>query len=417
MHSHSRDRDRGAQPGRTPTGLRRATLAVLCLLALLATDASSALAARHVRHAPRRGPAGLRFYIPPRRLPARHGTLIWQRPLRGPAALPGATNTLLLYTQVGVRGRPVAVSGVLSVPRGRPPRGGWPVITYDHGTTGIADPCAPSRDSVNSSVHGYIAYIYPLLNRWLRAGYAVARTDYEGLGGPGVHPYLIGTSEGRGTLDIVRAARQLAPRLSARVLIAGHSQGGHAALWAAALANSYTPDLRVLGTVAFAPASHTAQEASFLKSLKSTALTALASMITRGVDVASPGLRVRSQLTTRAATLYPQTLTRCLPDLGKPDSFGGLPLNQLFKPSTDLGPFIAVLAANDPGHLRIRGPVLIEQGLGDQTVFPAFTSDLVAQLRKLGNRITYHTYPGVTHSGVVVSAASDATAFFRARLR
>ena len=51
-------------------------------------------------------------------------------------------------------------------------------------------------------------------------------TDYEGLGTPGDHPYLIGASQGRAVLDIVRAARQLDPDLSDQVMTAGHSQGG-----------------------------------------------------------------------------------------------------------------------------------------------------------------------------------------------
>ena len=69
------------------------------------------------------------------------------------------------------------------------------------------------------------------------------RTDYEGLGTPGDHPYLIGVSEGRSVLDMVRAARKLDSNLGKRVVIAGHSQGGHAALWAASLQRSWTPEL------------------------------------------------------------------------------------------------------------------------------------------------------------------------------
>ena len=56
------------------------------------------------------------------------------------------------------------------------------------------------------------------------------RTDYQGLGTRGVHPYLIGVSEGRSVLDIVRAARDYKKGLvSKKFIIAGHSQGGHAA--------------------------------------------------------------------------------------------------------------------------------------------------------------------------------------------
>ena len=77
---------------------------------------------------------------------------------------------------------------------------------------------------------------------------------------PRAHPYLVGASEGRSVLDMVRAARQVNKALSKRVIIAGHSQGGHAALWAASLAPSYTKELDVRGTVAYAPASHLSEQ-------------------------------------------------------------------------------------------------------------------------------------------------------------
>src|SRR4051794_19668897 len=201
-------------------------------------------------------PSGLAFYAPPSPLPAGpHGTVIRARPLRGPAALDGARrNVLLLYRSTSTRGRAIAVSGTVAVPRGRAPRSGWPVISYGHGTTGIADRCAPTRDRAGTAVHAYVAYAQPLLERWLKAGYAVVRTDYQGLGTPGTHEYLNGPAEGRAMLDAVRAAREAAP-LARRVVLAGHSQGGHAALWAAAIARRWTPELSVRGTYALAPVS------------------------------------------------------------------------------------------------------------------------------------------------------------------
>jgi pimeloyl-ACP methyl ester carboxylesterase len=228
-----------------------------------------------------------------------------------------------------------------------------------------------------------------------------------------VHPFLIGRSEGYGMLGIVRAARQLDSALSQRVVISGHSQGGHAARWAASLAPKYTPELHVLGTVVFAPQSHTANEASFLKIVSATSLSAFAGMIFRGLDVAYPSLRVSSLLTPAGAKLYPQTLTKCLEPLGAKSSFGGLPLDQLVKPSENLTSLIKKIALNDPDNLKIRGPVLLEQGLADATVIPALDQALSQSLAKVGDSVTYHTYRGVTHSGVLVAAADDATQFIK----
>jgi pimeloyl-ACP methyl ester carboxylesterase len=365
------------------------------------------------------GPSGLRFYTPPRTLPAGpHGTLIWARLFHGTAALSGARNDLVLYKQVGMSDGLVAVSGIVSIPKGNAPRGGWPVITYAHGATGIADRCAPSQATGPASgAYQTDVGLAPLLDRWIRDGYAVLRTDYEGLGGPGPHPFLIGRAEGHGVLDIVRAARQLDPALSRKVVIVGHSQGGHAALWAAALAPHYTPDLRVLGNIAFAPASHTAEQASLLNTLSTPALTPLAALILRGIDIAYPTLHVRSLLTPAGSKLYPQTLRLCLKGLGSKNSFGGLPLNHLVKKSANLTSIIHHLALNDPNTLKITAPVLLEQGLSDQTVFPVFTQALSISLTGVGDSVTYHTYPGATHSSVLAVAASDATIFLKKHFR
>src|SRR3954454_3023861 len=149
-----------------------------------------------------KGPAGDAFYTPPSKLPSAHGDPVWQRKLTGPAVLKSAkSNTLLLYTSTGIHGKSVAVSGDVAIPKGKAPKGGWPVVSWAHATVGIADACTPSIVGMPGN------YDSQLLNTWLKAGYAVVRTDYEGLGNPAApHPYLIGVSEGRSVLDIVRAA-------------------------------------------------------------------------------------------------------------------------------------------------------------------------------------------------------------------
>ena len=54
---------------------------------------------------------------------------------------------------------------------------------------------------------------YSCFSKWREAGgscengYAIAATDYPGLGTPGPHPYLVGDSEARAVIDSVRAAR------------------------------------------------------------------------------------------------------------------------------------------------------------------------------------------------------------------
>jgi pimeloyl-ACP methyl ester carboxylesterase len=387
----------------------RVLLAAMMAAALLAAPASA-----DVRH----GPGGAAFYKPPKHLKGKHGGLIWARKQTGKDALKGArANEMLLYRSKDLHGKLTAVSGSLALPKGKPPKGGWPIITYAHGTTGSADACAPTR---GYDADKLTSYAFPLLREWLKAGYAVVRTDFDGLGTPGVHQFLVGESEGRSVLDAVRAARAFAPRkLSKRYVIAGHSQGGHASLFAAAAGPKYLPELKLRGTVAFAPASHlkTQFQASTGLATPGAGRGAFVALGLRAVDTVDPSLGVPGLFTARAAPLYPQTRTRCYDALSKPDSFGGVPLNQLLDTSKDLTPVLNAIGENDPEHLRPRTPVRIEQGTADGTALELFTKALADEYAANNVKVVYKTYPGVTHGGIVDAAASDATSWIRTRVK
>jgi len=217
-------------------------------------------------------------------------------------------------------------------------------------------------------------------------------------------------------LDIVDAARQFAPALSDRVLIAGHSQGGQAALWAASLAHGYTPDLRVGGTVAFAPAGHLTTILNLIRSVSRPGKAGTIALALRGAQIADPSLDVSSLLTPAARKLWPQTLTTCSAGLNSTSSIGGLSLDQLLNPAANITALDKELAANEPDHPKIPDPVLIEQGLNDTTVYPQLTQQLTRSLAAIGDNITYHTYAGATHASVTRAAADDATAFLKRQL-
>ena len=141
----------------------------------------------------------------------------------------------------------------------------------------------------------------------------------------------------------------------------------------------WVPELRLRGTVAFAPASHLAEQFPLALSRRRRAAGSARSSgsACAAIDTVDSALGVPSLLTPQAAALYPQTETLCYDALSADDSFGGLPLNQIFRSGANLAPLLAVIGESDPEHLRIRTPVRIEQGTADGTVFEAFTEQLV----------------------------------------
>lgn len=355
------------------------------------------------------GVSGNAFYTPPKPMPGKvHGDAIWIRKEAEPDALTSArSNELLLYRSTGVNGKPVAVSGLVHLPKGKPPKGGWPIVTWAHATSGLGDQCAPSRNPGEGIIHAFHVYIEPLLNRWLDAGFAVVRTDYEGLGTKGVHPYLIGRSEGRATLDIVRAARQAHRSLGRRVAISGHSQGGHAAVFAAALAPKYTPELQVRGTAALAPFSQGDEIfAAVRNSDQPSRLSGYVSAFARGLDAAYPKLDVPSLLSGRGRELYPQTLSKCIPEILASDSeFSKTAPRDILRQDADLSGMEAALAANDPTDLKVTTPLLVSQGQNDTTVFPALTQAMVEGLRKRGAKVKLKVHENIEHTTVATAEA------------
>ncbi|CAN5611027.1 lipase family protein [soil metagenome] len=168
----------------------------------------------------------------------------------------GSVAKTFVYRSIsGITGKPTVVGGAVFTPPGEPPPGGWPVIGYAHFTTGVTPDCGTLDEPEMSGV-------LPGIDALLEQGYAVAYTDYAGLGPTAtadganeVHPYLEPKSEAFNLIDAVRAARSLDPRLSARWIAYGGSQGGQAAWATAEYFPFYGEGTELLGAVALAPAA------------------------------------------------------------------------------------------------------------------------------------------------------------------
>src|SRR5690348_9050648 len=243
---------KAGRPRRQTAGTtwRRAVAVAVGATAAVVALAPVAGATAHRKRAegsvPREAPAGNAFYAPRGLAKGRPGDIVWVSSIAAPK---GARAWKILYHSRTIEGRDIAVSGVIVTPTGKAPKGGRPLLSWAHGTRGIADSCAPSRRSA-------VASEIPGINELVKAGYTVAATDYEGLGTPGVHPYLVGDSEAHGILDIARAAQHFKDAQAGKdVLVAGHSEGGQGAVFAGEIAPQYAPDLHLLGVVAIAPAT------------------------------------------------------------------------------------------------------------------------------------------------------------------
>ena len=212
------------------------------------------------------------FYQPPADFtstaPA-NGDLVRSEPMPlafSVADMPGpipAQAQRIMYRSTGATGAPTAVTGVfMKSTRPWTGKGPRPVAVVAPGTQGQGDNCAPSKSFQTlaniQSAPPSVGVGYELISAWALtdAGFDVAVTDYEGLGTPGVHPYVDRRSEGQSVLDAARAAIRLPGSghgADTPVVFSGYSQGGGAAAAAAELAASYAPELKAVGANAAAP--------------------------------------------------------------------------------------------------------------------------------------------------------------------
>jgi hypothetical protein len=343
-------------------------------------------------------PAGLpAFYSVPQPFPTTVGKLVKSQPV----ASPGLHGTMyrVMYVSLSVRNKPVAVTGVIAVPNGTPPAGGFPVVSWGHGTNGMADVCAPSL-SPSSDV--------PLTNDLLDRGWIVTASDYQGEGTPGIMPYLAGVSAARNTVDIVRAARQLpAAHASKHYVVWGHSEGGQTAMFALNIGAKYAPTLSLDGVVAGAPPSQFGLIYAFLKTspYRYYLLMAAGGLNAAYGNAAAPLNKVLTPLGLKHIKDLDKGCTGYIVQ-----QLGGIATSQLVKTDPFKVPeWNAVFKANDPQNFTKPSvaPLLMIQGGSDEQIPVASTQILATHLCKIGQNLERWIYPGQSHSGVIGPSAAD----------
>ena len=306
-------------------------------------------------------------------------------------------------------------TGLLYLPAGAPPIGGWPVVSWAHGTQGIADRCAPSVSGPYQPERDG-----RFLDQFLAAGYAVVAADYQGLGSPGNHAYLHARTAARNTIDLVKASRQYlgGTALSPRWVSVGHSQGGAAALTAAHLAPAYGgPSLQYRGS--FTTGTPTAVELTALvmkpgnRTANAGALNAYHAYLLDGLLQVAPQIdRVLSDAGRARVALARQ---QCLAELAQ--TLDGADTGSMFTAPLSQVPGIWRVLHDYLGIPR-RGfsqPLMLGHGSEDRDVPYLTTLLYAAGLAVRGEPVAFRRYP-VDHRGTLDAAAADGLAFVQARM-
>ncbi len=302
----------------------------------------------------------------------------------------------VLYDSTIRDGQPTIVSGLVFAPDRPAPQGGWPVVSFAHPTTGIADRCAPSRNV--GILENTVATLVGQLNM-----VAVA-SDYPGLGTAGTHPFLDGISAGRSVLDIATAASSIdGLKLAPATILWGHSQGGHAALWAGSQAPTYAPSLEIRGVLAGAPPS---QLRTLVDGLEKTPDRGYASLIAKGLQSVNPSLQLDDVLSERGIELTKQLDEKCSGEVNESAQRDTIRAAEPLPAA-----WLEALDANEPGQTKINAPILLIHGEADELVPVSSSKTLQDQLVALGSSVERKTYPGAGHADVVLTSLTDSIAW------
>ena len=351
------------------------------------------------------------FYTLPDTLPAGEpGDLIRAKTIDSSPA--GTRAWRVIYHSTDLAGNDIPVSGLVIVPDLPAPAGGRTVVSWAHPTTGSAQKCGPAlADDPFELIAG--------MANLLAEGYAVVATDYEGMALAGPSSYLLGVTEGNNVLDAVRAGRNLPDvKLSDRVLLWGHSQGGQAALFAAQQAKEYAPELAVEAVAVAAPAA-------VLTTLLSDDIidvsgVTIASLAIPAMVAAYKGTydeqEMWSILTPAGQEAAPKVQQLCLLSDTKAihDITGPLVGGFITSDPATTEPWKTILTENSAGGQPLGMPVYIAQGLDDKLVIPEATAGYVKELCAAGESVQFDEFAGITHALVALTATPAVLSFFAA---
>lgn len=395
--------------GRLPkSGFSRSGIFLGCLSACwtIAVFTSSRVSAQNqappppqkVNHAPRAIPLS-KFYETPEPLPAgKPGELIRSEQADEYHLSYEASTYRILYHSLSPQGKDVAVSGVVLVPDGTPPAGGWPIIAWAHDFAGSARQCAPSLlKNLNQG---------PLLSMYASLGYAVVASDYAGLGTDFPHAAFDTRSNALDLIYSIAAARAALPQLAKKWVAAGYSHGAIVAVEVAEAVE--IGDSNYLGSLSVAGV---AEPEEIFERFATEPENSMLLFLAQGTKTVFPEFRIEDILTEKAIPLYRSISRACE---ANPGSL--LAPNEMLKPGWQNNPYIKKFwERNRLGGKPAHGPLLVISGEADTAVPVVFTERAVGQLCAQKDRVLFVKYPGLNASAVLGNSVSEQISWMKAR--
>lgn len=341
---------------------------------------------------------------------AEPGDVLRSEPVETTGPLAGTAGWRILYRSTIAEDSPAVVSGMVLAPTGPPPPEGRPVAAWAHGTTGIADRCAPSATG-NLFYDDYGAQARRLLDQ----GFVVSATDYHGLGTPGVHSYHVSDELALATIDSVAAAHRLdeVGPLSSSWVVIGHSEGGLAALTTDQRSEGALAGLVYRGAVVAAPSARLGSLTSVMFGVPEG--RGYGALLLEAAAELDPTLDPAVALHPAAAAREPLLTHGCWEEAVP--GFDDLDESQMLASSAvavRLGEVLDTCCTSDAGAAV--GPLLVVHGEDDEALPPALSADLVDGLCSAGVAVQYRTYPGASHDGVLAASADDTARWLEDRL-
>lgn len=360
------------------------------------------------------------------------------------------TIKVMTYQMPYLSGKLQAATALVFYPKTPKPIDGWRIVVWTHGTVGVGDACAPSNNPINTNFQ-------VAADALLQKGYVILAPDYEGLGTPGIHPYLHLESEALSAIYGVVALKTASPsEFEGSWMVVGQSQGGQASLGTAEYANY---DTHFKGAVAGAPASGLLE---IVRDIMPSQLTALnqfeaeshipleernavrsfATILAYGALV-GVGIKAEKPDFDYLSLFYPNArgFAQSAEGTNGEDGICLHGIRDLFQqdliqfmqnypdqsmmdyPGIDIEAFqshpvlLEFFAKNQPGTQKLDKPVLIIQGTEDTNVPAVVTAQLVENLKILGSQhIHFLLVEGASHTEAILWKNEELVQFIQAHM-